>query len=136
MWQRTMQGQVQAGSIGYNGHVANGLTAMFIACGQDVANVVNGSVAFTCLEVNEDGDLFASVTLPSLNVATVGGGTGIGTSRECLDMLGCFGSDKCCKLAEIVGATILAGELSFGASLAHGDFSRAHERYGRNKKVL
>ena len=133
MWHRTLLGQIQSGTVGYNGHVANGLTALYMACGQDVANVVNGSVAMTCLEVNADGDLDASVTLPSLNVATIGGGTGIGTANECLEILGCLGKNKSRKFAEIVGATILAGELSFGASLAAGDFSSAHERYGRNR---
>ena len=133
MLHRTLLGQIQSGTIGYNGHVANGLTALFIACGQDVANVVNGSVAMTSLEVDSGGDLVASVTLPSLNVATIGGGTGIGTGKECLQLLGCLGKNKCRKFAEIVAATILAGELSFGASLAHGDFSNAHEKYGRNR---
>ena len=133
MWHRTVLAQLQAGTIGFNGHVANGLTAIFIACGQDVANVTNGSVAVTSLETDSDNNLIASVTLPSLNVATVGGGTGIGTSKECLTMMDCFGSGKSGKFAEIVAATILAGELSFGASLAHGDFAGAHEKYGRNR---
>lgn len=133
MWHRTVLGQIQAGAIGYNGHVANGLAAIFIACGQDVANITNGSVAITSLETDNDGSLVASVTLPSLNVGTVGGGTGLGTSRECLKMLGCFGDGQSRKFAEIVAATILAGELSFGAALAYGDFAHAHEKYGRNR---
>jgi len=133
MWRRTVLGHLQAGTVGYNGHYANGLTALFIATGQDVANVANAAVGVTTLEATADGDLHASVHLPSLTVATVGGGTGLGTSRECLAMLGCAGSGKAVKLAEIAAATVLAGELSMGAAIAAGDFSAGHERYGRNR---
>src|SRR5919197_1578967 len=102
---------MQANALCYNGHLANGLAAVFIACGQDVANIVNASVGITNFELTEDGNLYASVTLPSLTVATAGGGTGLGTSRECLEMLGCYGNGKAAKFAEIVAATLLAGEL-------------------------
>ncbi len=129
----TALGHLQAGALGYNGHFANGLTALFIACGQDVANVANSAVGITHFEVTEDGDLYASVTLPSLTVATVGGGTGLGTARECLEVLGCFGPGRAKKLAEITAAAVLAGELSFGAALAAGEFVAAHEQYGRNR---
>lgn len=133
VWRQTMLGHVQTNAIGYNGHYANGLTAIFIACGQDVANVVNSSVGITNFETTDEGDLYASVTLPSLTVATVGGGTGLGTSRECLQMLGCAGAGHSPKLAEIVAATLLAGELSMGAAIASGEFVQAHETYGRNR---
>jgi hydroxymethylglutaryl-CoA reductase (NADPH) len=133
MWHQTMLGHVQANAIGYNGHYANGLAAIFIACGQDVANVVNSSVGITNFELTNEGDLYASVTLPSLTVATVGGGTALGTSRECLEMLGCAGADRAAKFAEIVAATLLAGELSMGAAIASGEFVQAHETYGRNR---
>jgi hydroxymethylglutaryl-CoA reductase (NADPH) len=133
MWHQTVLGHVQANAIGYNGHYANGLAAVFIACGQDVANVVNSSVGITNFEVTGGGDLYASVTLPSLTVATVGGGTGLGTSRECLEMLGCAGAGRAAKFAEIVAATLLAGELSMGAAIASGEFVQAHETYGRNR---
>lgn len=135
MWHHTMLGHVQANAVGYNGHYANGLAAIFIACGQDVANVANAAVGITNFELTEDGDLYASVTLPSLTVATVGGGTGLGTSRECLEMLGCAGSGKAAKFAEIVAATLLAGEISMGAAIASGEFVQAHETYGRNRPV-
>jgi len=85
------------------------------------------------MEATPDGDLQASVTLPSLVVATVGGGTGLPTARECLEMLGCFGTGHASKLAEIAAATVLAGELSFSAALAAGGFVAAHETYGRNR---
>ena len=133
MWRHTLSGHLQAGAIGYNGHYANGLSAMFIACGQDVANVANSAVGITTFEPAGNGDIYASVTLPSLTVATVGGGTGLGTGRECLEMLGCAGGGKALKLAEIVAATLLAGELSMGAAIASGEFVAAHEAYGRNR---
>jgi hydroxymethylglutaryl-CoA reductase (NADPH) len=133
LWQHTVLGHLQAGALGYNGHYANGLAALFIACGQDVANVANSAVGITCFEVVEGGDLYASVTLPSLTVATVGGGTGLGTARECLRLLGCEGQGGAPKLAEIAAATLLAGELSMGAALASGEFVAAHETYGRNR---
>ena len=133
VWQRTVLGHLQAGSLGYNGHFANGLTALFIACGQDVANVANSAVGVTVFERTGEGDLHASVTLPSLTVATVGGGTGLGTAHECLEMLGCAGKGGAPKLAEIAAAALLAGELSMGAAIASGEFVAAHETYGRNR---
>lgn len=133
MWHRTMIGQFHANTTGYNGHIANGLTAMFIACGQDVANVANSAVGLTIFDITTDGDLYLSVTLPSLSVATVGGGTALGTSRECLEVLDCYGTGKARRLAEIVAATVLCGELSMGAAIASGEFSNAHELYGRNR---
>lgn len=133
VWQHTVRGHLQAGALGYNGHFANGLTALFIACGQDVANVVNSAVGITAFERTAEGDLYASVTLPALTVATVGGGTGLGTARECLEMLGCAGAGGAPKLAEIAAATLLAGELSMGAAIASGEFVAAHETYGRNR---
>ncbi len=133
VWQHTVLGHLQAGAIGYNGHFANGLTCLFIACGQDVANIANAAVGVSHLERTKTGDLFASVTLPSLTVATVGGGTGLGTGRECLEMLGCYGGGKAKKLAEIAAATVLAGELSMAGAIASGEFVEAHETYGRNR---
>lgn len=132
-WHHTVLGHLQANATGYNGHYANGLCAIFIACGQDVANVVNSAVGITNFEVTEGGDLYASVTLPSLTVATVGGGTALGTSRECLEMLGCSGGGRAAKFAEIVAGTLLAGEISLAAAIACGEFVEAHETYGRNR---
>ncbi|MEM7583187.1 MAG: hydroxymethylglutaryl-CoA reductase [Acidobacteriota bacterium] len=133
VWHHTVLGHLRTGALGYNGHAANGLTALFIACGQDVANVANAAVCITNFELLEGGDLYASVTLPSLTVATVGGGTGLGTSRECLEMLGCAGSGGALKFAEIAAATVLAGELSMGGAIGSGEFVEAHELYGRNR---
>jgi hydroxymethylglutaryl-CoA reductase (NADPH) len=133
MWQRTQMAQQQSGCVGYNGHYANGLAALFIACGQDVANIVNSAVGYTDFDVTSDDELYVSVTLPSLTIGTVGGGTGLGTAGECLDMLGCRGTGKALKFAEIIAATILAGELSFGSALTSGEFVNAHQQYGRNR---
>jgi hydroxymethylglutaryl-CoA reductase (NADPH) len=133
VWQQTMLGHTQAGALGYNAHSANGLTALFIACGQDVANIVNSAVGITTVERTPDGDVYVSVTLPSLTVATVGGGTGLGTARECLAIMGCAGDGKALKLAEIAAAMVLAGEISMGAAVASGEMTAAHESYGRNR---
>jgi len=135
LWRQTVLGHMQANAIGYNGQYANGLAAIFIACGQDVANVANSAVGITNFEVTDEGDLYATVTLPSLTVATVGGGTALGTSRECLEMIGCVGAGSAAKFAEIVAAAILAGELSMGSAIASDEFVQAHETLGRNRPV-
>jgi hydroxymethylglutaryl-CoA reductase (NADPH) len=132
VWQSTVMGHLQAGAIGYSAHAANGLAAIFIATGQDVANVVNSACALTCFEPHPDG-LYASITIPALSVATVGGGTSLPTQREALEMMGCYGSGKSGKLAEIVAATLLGGEISMGAAIGSQEFVGAHERYGRNR---
>lgn len=133
LWHHTILGHVQANAAGYNAHYANGLAALFIACGQDVANIVNSSVGITNFELADEEEVYVSVTLPSLTVATVGGGTALGTSRECLAMLGVDGKGGAPKLAEIAAATLLAGEISMAAAIASGEFVRAHDRYGRNR---
>lgn len=132
-WQASSVTAVQSGSIGIQGHFANGLTALFMATGQDVACVSEAYVGITRMETDENGDLYVSVTLPSLVVGTVGGGTALPTQRECLEMLGCSGVGHARKLAEICGATILAGELSIAAAMASGNFSKAHKIFGRKK---
>jgi hydroxymethylglutaryl-CoA reductase (NADPH) len=98
-------------------HSANGITAMFIATGQDAANVAESSAAFIYAELRDNGDYYYSVTIPSLIVATYGGGTGLATQRECLEVLGCYGKDNVRKFAEIVAATVLCGELSLGSAI-------------------
>jgi hydroxymethylglutaryl-CoA reductase (NADPH) len=132
VWQSTVVGHLQAGAIGYNAHYANGLAAIFIATGQDVANVANAACGITVFELHTEG-LYASVTLPALTVATIGGGTGLATQREALDIMGCYGAGKAKKLAEIVAAAVLGGEISMGAAMASGEFVAAHEQYGRNR---
>ena len=114
-------------------HSANGITAMFIATGQDVANVSESSAAFNYSEITSDGDLYVSITIPSLIVGTYGGGTGLATQRECLELLGCYGAGKVHKLAEIVAATVLCGELSLGAAIVAEEWVKAHDLFGRNR---
>jgi hydroxymethylglutaryl-CoA reductase (NADPH) len=129
-------GTMQAGALGANAHFANGLAAIYIACGQDVAQIVNASIGFLDLEEVGDGDLYVAARLPSLVVATVGGGTKLPTQRECLALLGCTGDGTARKFAEIVGATLVAGELAICAALADGRFIEAHRQnrlYGARK---
>ena len=126
-------GSLMAGSA-YNGpHAANGITAMFIATGQDVANVAESHAGITYAQLLENGDYYWSVTLTSLIVATYGGGTGLPTQRECLELLGCYGKGKADRLAEIVAAVVLAGDVSLGSAVLAGDWVTSHERLGRNR---
>jgi len=85
----------------------------------------------TRLALIEKGDLYAAVSLPNLIVGTVGGGTRLPTARDCLEMLDCYGDGRAGKFAEICAATVLAGEVSIIGSLAAGDFTQAHTKYGR-----
>jgi hydroxymethylglutaryl-CoA reductase (NADPH) len=98
-----------------------------------VANVAESSAAFVFAEVLPNGDYYYSVTIPSLIVATYGGGTGLATQRECLEMLGCYGKGKVRKLAEIVAATVLCGELSLGSAIVAEEWVQAHDLLGRNR---
>ncbi|MCM8814177.1 MAG: hydroxymethylglutaryl-CoA reductase [Candidatus Omnitrophica bacterium] len=132
-WKMSFVGGVQSGSIGVQGHYANGLAALFIACGQDAACVAEASVGITRVDVTENGHLYMCVTLPNLIVGTVGGGTRLPTQRECLALLGCTGDGTAKKFAEICAATVLAGELSIMGALAAGQFAAAHRIYGRKK---
>lgn len=134
-WQSSSVTAVQSGGIGIQGHFANGLTALFMATGQDVACVSEAYVGITRMEVNKEEDLYVSVTLPSLTVGTVGGGTKLPTQRECLELLGCVGEGTGRKFAEICGATVLSGELSIAAALANGNFSKAHRLLGRKHRT-
>ena len=114
-------------------HSANGLTAMFIATGQDVANIAESSALYGFSELLPNGDFYASVTLPALIIATYGGGTGLATQRESLEVLGCYGKGNVRKLAEIMAATVLAGELSLGAAVVADEWVQAHDDLGRNR---
>lgn len=123
------------GTLTYNHQLANGLAALFIACGQDVAYVAESSTGATIMDTTRAGDLYVSLNLPDLIVATVGGGTGLGTAKEWLALLGCYGAGKAKKFAEIVASVLLAGEISMWGAIVSGEFSAAHDRYGRNKAV-
>jgi hydroxymethylglutaryl-CoA reductase (NADPH) len=126
-------GGFMAGVNNNGGHSANGITALFIATGQDVANVAESSAAFVFAELMPNGDYYYSVTIPSLIVGTYGGGTGLATQRECLELLGCYGKGTVRKFAEIVAATVLCGELSLGSAIVAEEWVQAHDLYGRNR---
>ncbi|QDU83740.1 Hydroxymethylglutaryl-coenzyme A reductase [Planctomycetes bacterium Pla163] len=128
-------------AVGYTGlgtqnwtvQAANGLVALMIACGQDPAYVTESATGWLELEVTDAGELYAAVSLPSLLLGTVGGGSGKGTAAECLAILGASGAGKVERLAEVAGAMVLCGDLSLMASFVAGDFVSAHERLGRNR---
>ncbi len=126
-------GAILSGANNNGLHSANGITAMFIATGQDVANVSESSAGIIYTELTPDNDLYMSITIPSLIVATYGGGTALPTQRECLGLLGCVGKGKVQKLAEIIAATVLAGEISLAAAISSSDWVSSHEKYGRNR---
>lgn len=134
-YRKNLVGSARAGSFGFNAHAANVVAATFIACGQDPAHVVEGSTAITTVD-RVDGGVYVSVTLPSLPVGTVGGGTGVDTQQECLAMLGVAGGGdppgtNAKAFAEIVAAGVLAGELSLLGALAAQHLARAHQEHGR-----
>ncbi|GBF36238.1 MAG TPA: hydroxymethylglutaryl-CoA reductase (NADPH) [Methanothermococcus okinawensis] len=127
---KNLIGSAASNSMGFNAHYANIIGAIFLATGQDEAHIVEGSIGITVAEAEENG-LYFSVTLPDVPLGTVGGGTRVETQKECLEMLGCSGSGKALKFAEIVGGAVLAGELSLLGALASGHLARAHMQLGR-----
>jgi hydroxymethylglutaryl-CoA reductase (NADPH) len=126
-------GSFLAGTVGTQGHYANGLAALYIACGQDAACVAESAVGTTRMEVTDDGGLYTAVTLPNLIVGTVGGGTMLPTQKACLDILQLSGPGNAQALAEVCASMALAGELSIIAALSCGHFTRAHARRTRNR---
>jgi len=122
-----------SGAVSNGAHYANGVAAVFIACGQDAGNVAESSAGFTFAELRDDGSYYFSITIPSLIVATYGGGTGLATQRECLEVLGCYGPGRALALAEIVAATVLCGELSLGSAIAADEWVSSHDAFGRNR---
>jgi hydroxymethylglutaryl-CoA reductase (NADPH) len=130
---RGQLGSIMSVTNNNGNHSANGITAIFIATGQDVANVAESSALYGFTELLPNGDLYVSVTLPSLIIATYGGGTGLATQREGLEIMDCYGAGKARKLAEIIAATVLAGELSLGAAVVAEEWVQAHDDLGRNR---
>lgn len=126
-------GGFMAGVNNNGSHSANGITAIFIATGQDAANVAESSAAYVYTELRDNGDYYYAITIPSLIVASYGGGTGLATQRECLELLGCYGDGKVRKLAEIIAATVLCGEISLGSAIVAEEWVAAHDLYGRNR---
>ena len=126
-------GGVLSGTIGVQGHFANGLAALYIACGQDAACVAESAVGMTRFELRGE-DLYATVTLPNVMVGTVGGGTKLPSQRACLDWLGLSGASPANALAEVVAGLALAGELSITGALIAGHFARAHASLARGPR--
>ncbi len=126
-------GSFMSGVNNNGNHSANAVTALFVATGQDIANVAESSAALVYTELLATGEYYYSITIPALIVATYGGGTGLPTQRECLGLLGCYGTGKVRKLAEIVAATVLCGELSLGSAVVADEWVPSHERLGRNR---
>lgn len=136
-------GSARAGSIGgSNAHAANIVAAIFIATGQDAAQVVSSAMCSTRMEVTDDLNLYVSCTMPCVEVGTVGGGTILGAQRACLESIGCAGpnhetpGDNANRLAEIIAATVLAGELSLMAALTTNDLVSSHMKLNRSKQQL
>jgi hydroxymethylglutaryl-CoA reductase (NADPH) len=127
-------GAMISGAFGVQGHYANGLAALYLATGQDVACVSESAVGITRLEVTDDGSLYASVTLPNIVVGTVGGGTGLPSQRACLELLGLHRPEDAPALGEVCAALALAGELSIIGALSAQEFTRAHARLARGRK--
>ena len=132
-WRMSALGGVMSGTIGVQGHYANGLAALYLATGQDVACVAESAVGVTRMERTEDGSLYAAVTLPNVIVGTVGGGTGLPSQRACLELLGLATPEGTPALAEVCAATALAGEISIIGALSAEEFVRAHRRLARGK---
>lgn len=126
-------GYAQLGTQNWLVQAANGLAALMLACGQDVAYVTESATGYLDLDLTDEGDLYVSVHLPSLLLGTVGGGSGKGTAHECLALLGCAGAGRVRRLCEIAAATVLAGDLSLMAAFASHEFVAAHEKLGRNR---
>ncbi len=123
-------GSILAGSIGFNAHFANIIAAIFLATGQDPAHVVEGSMGITTAEVLPSGEVYFSIYLPALVVGTVGGGTHLPTQQEALKLMQ---AKDVLEYAQIVAASVLAGELSLLASLTEGTLAKAHTKLGRKK---
>lgn len=135
-YRKNLMGSIAAGSMGFNAHYANVLAAVFIATGQDVAQVVEGAMGVTSVELRPPDGVFAAVFLPDVPLGVVGGGTALGTQKEALSLLRvrprpAEPGAASRRLAEILGATVLAGELSLLAAFTSGDLAGAHERLGR-----
>jgi hydroxymethylglutaryl-CoA reductase (NADPH) len=135
-YRKNLLGSIASGSMGFNAHFANVLAAFFIATGQDVAQVVEGAMGVTCVEPRGPEGVYASVYLPDVPLGVVGGGTALDTQKEALTLLGALPSAKepgagVRRLAEILGATVLAGELSLLSAFTSGDLAGAHEKLGR-----
>ncbi|GLT26935.1 hypothetical protein SLA2020_019720 [Shorea laevis] len=139
---KNLTGSAMAGALGgFNAHASNIVSAIYIATGQDPAQNVESSHCITLMEAVNDGkDLHVSVTMPSIEVGTVGGGTQLASQSACLNLLGVKGASKESPgsnsrlLASIVAGSVLAGELSLMSALAAGQLVKSHMKYNRSSK--
>ena len=126
-----------AGTMGgFNAHASNIVTSIFLATGQDPAQNVESSNCITLMEETDEGDLWMSCTMPSIEVGTVGGGTSLDAQSACLQTIGCKGGgqtpgENAQKLATVVAASTMAGELSLLAALAANTLVQAHMTHNR-----
>ncbi len=132
-WRMSALGGVMSGSIGVQGHYANGLAALYLATGQDAACVAESAVGVTRMELREGSRLFVSVTLPNIIAGTVGGGTGLPTQSAGLNIMGLKGAGKARVFGEVCAALCLAGELSIIGALCAHEFASAHKNLARGK---
>ncbi|XP_010266284.1 PREDICTED: 3-hydroxy-3-methylglutaryl-coenzyme A reductase 1-like [Nelumbo nucifera] len=139
---KNLTGSAVAGALGgFNAHASNIVSAIFIATGQDPAQNVESSHCITMMEAVNDGkDLHISVSMPSIEVGTVGGGTQLASQSACLNLLGVKGASKESPgsnsrlLATVVAGSVLAGELSLMSALAAGQLVKSHMKYNRSSK--
>jgi hydroxymethylglutaryl-CoA reductase (NADPH) len=128
-------GGVLSGTLGTQGHFANGLAALFIACGQDAACVAEAAIGTTSFELDPDGSLYVAVTLPNLIVGTVGGGTRLPSQHACLEILGLVGAGNARAFAEVAAGICLAGEISLVAAISADQFAQAHAKLARSTSI-
>ena len=134
VYRKSHVGSMVSGSLGFNAHFANIVAALYAATGQDLAHTVEGSLGITTAEAESNGDLYFSITMPSVVVGTIGGGTSLPTQKEALSILGIKdGKGEATKFAALVGAAVLAGELSLTASIAEGSLARTHDKFRKTK---
>ena len=139
---KNLIGSAMAGSIGgFNAHAANILTAIYLATGQDPAQNVESSNCITIMESTNDGkDLYMSVTMPSIEIGTIGGGTGLPAQSACLEMMACKGSSKEAgpgangdHFAQLIATSVMAGELSLISAISAGHLVNSHMQFNRGK---
>ena len=135
IWHQFAIGATSAGIIGLNVNIANAIAGIFVATGQDIACVHESALATTFFDVTRDGDLYICMSMPTLPIGTIGGGTGLPHQKECLEMLGCYGPGNAHKLAEIIIGFCVALDLSTAAAIVAGHFATAHEMLGRNRDI-
>ena len=138
-YRKNMLGSIAAGALGFNAHFANVVAAFFAAAGQDIAQVAEAAMGITCIESRGPEGVYASVYLPDVPLGAIGGGTALDTQREALGMMGIeVDSDRpgaaAIRIAEILGASVLAGELSLMAAFTSRDLARAHSELARGQE--